>query len=494
MTKAAALLFLCLSALAAASAPAVSVDEAGTRVVLRNRSSAVSLALTNSGTEAVPAEIRLTWLSPDDAEQSVAERKIFATPGKSETLIPLPLTARESDQQIWYRLRYRVHTAGGESSGIIALSQICGFCFSMTTSSTTVMPGRPARIAVYTGHPYTHKPVAGVLVKGSLDVGDKPIEAHATTDANGFATLEFAIPADADIDSSDVDAKIEGTKGDFHQLVDDVRLGSPPFLNVTLQTDKPIYQPEQTLHIRALSFDAQNHAKPDLPLVLTVRDPEDITAFVSHVTTNRFGVASADWQIPANLRLGDYTIRVEGDENQENLRSSNVTVRISRYDLPEFRVTAKPDRTYYLPGQNPKVEISANYLFGKPVPAARVRVVRETDRTWNYKLQKWDIEEGESHEGGADANGRFTATLSLGDVFKDLDDETSYGSEFKDTTYTTYATDPLTNRTEQRRFDVRATLHEIHIYLHGGPNSIKGEPIEYFVSTVTPMVGPLLSR
>ena len=69
---------------------------------------------------------------------------------------------------------------------------------------------------------------------------------------------------------------------------------------------------------------------------------------------------------------------------------ANVKVRISRYDLPNFAVKAQPDRTYYLPGQNAEVKVNADYLFGQPLTHGHVRVVRETEREWNYKEQKWD--------------------------------------------------------------------------------------------------------
>ncbi|MGA2436255.1 MAG: hypothetical protein ABSG25_13345 [Bryobacteraceae bacterium] len=130
MAKTVALFLLCVSWLAAAPASTVSVDEAGTRVILQNRQSAVSLALTNPAGQAVPAEVQLAWLDTDGVEQATVERKIVAAPGKSEPLIPLPLPDKPNQQQMWYRLRYRVRAGGGESAGIIALSQICGFCYA----------------------------------------------------------------------------------------------------------------------------------------------------------------------------------------------------------------------------------------------------------------------------------------------------------------------------------------------------------------------------
>jgi len=193
--------------------------------------------------------------------------------------------------------------------------------------------------------------------------------------------------------------------------------------------------------------------------------------FLTRLVTNRFGVASADWQIPANSRLGEYQIRIQSDEDDdEHLFNELQQIKISRYDLPDFRVSAKPGRNYYLPAQGASVEIFAEYLFGKPVANAPARIVRETSRTWDYHLQKWEIEEGERYEGQTDAAGRFVARLDLEKAQQELSRENR--SRFNDLSFTAYVRDPLSSRTEQRRFDVRITREAIHVYLirnMGGP-------------------------
>ena len=108
--------------------------------------------------------------------------------------------------------------------------------------------------------------------------------------------------------------------------------------------------------------------------------------------------------------MGDYRIHVlvdggntEGEETSETLYD----VRISRYDLPNFSVTAQSDREYYLPGQNAEVRVHADYLFGQPVKRGHVRVVRETEREWNYREQKWDVEEGDEQKGETDGAAEY---------------------------------------------------------------------------------------
>ena len=73
----------------------------------------------------------------------------------------------------------------------------------------------------------------------------------------------------------------------------------------------------------------------------------------------------------------------------------------------------EPDRGFYLPGQKAKVKVRADYLFGQPVKRGHVRVVEESSREWNFREQKWSIDEGDEYEGKTDARGTFEATIDL---------------------------------------------------------------------------------
>ena len=107
--------------------------------------------------------------------------------------------------------------------------------------------------------------------------------------------------------------------------------------------------------------------------------------------------------------------------------------------------------------------------------------MRETQRHWDYREQKWETEEGDTYEGDVDADGRFTAHLKLGEEHDDLKDQ-DY-SRFKDLTYAAYFTDPTTNRTEQRRFDLRLTKDAIHVYVIDRGRQVRNFPLEFYVST-----------
>src|SRR6185369_11682048 len=82
------------------------------------------------------------------------------------------------------------------------------------------------------------------------------------------------------------------------------------------------------------------------------------------------------------------------------------------------------------------------------------------------------VTRGEAGEGGV-----FRTTIDAEPI------ETSRWSPSSDTTYAAYVTDPSTGRTERRRFDLRATLHPIHVYVVGEPVRHPSLPSALYVST-----------
>jgi hypothetical protein len=462
------------------------VDESATRVDIDNGKTVVSLAVENTAGRSLAAAIELEWLDPRNISVAEIERSETIKPGASVLRFHLPLVAppHREEEILWRRLRYRIsgYSLPAPVAGVISLSQITPEIFELRVLAADYpYPGKPYRAHIRAVHPITSQPVRGVRVSARLKFDNDrrdEFKAGGATDASGYAVIDFDLPRS--LDASGGKLEVAGARGEFEQKVEeelpDDHLG---FTDLMLTTDKAIYQPGQILHTRILAFDHVRRAIADANLTLEVTDPESVAQFRSPAKTSRFGVASIDWQIPENARLGDYTISVRLDDD-EAFSERELRVRISRYELPNFAVKARADRAYYLPGQNAEVEISADYLFGRPVTRGRVRVAREIQREWNYRDQKWEIEEEESFEGETDASGRFVARIDLAEAHSEIV-ESRY-SRFDDLTYAAYFTDATTGRTEQRRFDLRVTRDAIHIYVVGD-NQAEGLPLQFYLTT-----------
>jgi len=340
-------------------------------------------------------------------------------------------------------------------------------------------------------NPFTNKAVEGVKISAELElelksVDDQKLKLNASgeTDADGFASLDFPIPVEANFDE-DGEIKVTGRKnGIVREATDNLQTMSDDYSFLML-ADKPIYQPEQMLNVRGILMKGgeSKTVVPDSEVEFRIEDEDETVLYRQKVKTSAFGVAAISWKIPENAKLGQYKIRVKNQNQDEGSYVGYQQVKISRYDLPNFAVNAKALKTYYLPDEKQaEIEVSADYLFGKPVTKGKVRVVRENERTWNWKEQKYDIDEGESHDGNTDASGKFTAKFDLSEDHKDLKD--NRWSKFEDLHFTAYFTDLTTNKTEQRRFDVRVTREPIHVYFIGERyNQNANLPVTAYVST-----------
>jgi len=500
MSRSWLLSLLCLSILLILSTPpsraggALKLNEADTRLLLRDENPRVHLALENGVGKTVQAAIQVDLLDPHSVVIAAANITREVEAGKQKLSVELPLNLRqlksqEQERLLWYRLRYRMTPdpllSLEPTSGVISLSEITPDLFEIRiASSTLVREAMRYRVIARAQHPLTNRPAKGVHIEGTVEFEDDDTDLKTTlrasrvTDGEGFAILDFDLPRQ--IKSDDIDLAIRGSRGQLsveeHHEIDLLR---KPYIFAT--SDKPLYQPGQVLHARVLIFGPAKRAIGAAPVTLKISDPEQQVLFQSELTTSRFGIASADWPIPVNARLGNYRIEFSTEDEDS---AGTIWVKISRYDLPNFTVNVKADRSFYLPHEDAEVEVSAAYLFGQPVKQGQVRVVRETERTWNYRQQAYETKEAETYAGETDANGVFKVSLDLTKAHADLDDD-DY-ERFRDLRYAAYFTDPSTSRIEQRRFDLRITKEPIHVYVvrpQGRYYENAHLPLYFYVST-----------
>ena len=493
---------LCLVQLTRAGGD-VRVNERETKFLLDKDPAEVVLAIENSTGKTMDARVVVELLDPNSKSKAKTTQLATIATGTQKLSLFLPmsfsrLSATERSNILWQRLRYRLmdqdkgYLGPVVTEGLISLSEITPDLFDVRVAAAEMIrEGNRYQARAQAIHPITRKPVANVRIEGELTIEDDKdksvkVRASKTTDAKGYALLDFPLPPrfpqfPHTIQPAGGELCVVGTKG---ELVSETKgqVLVDQFARILVTTDKPLYQPGQQIHMRALLFSPSRRALANHDAHIRICDPDELTLFRTVVKTSRFGVANVDWTIPENTRLGNYRIWVGLSDNETNDQTA-YDVRISRYDLPNFSVSVEPDRKYYLPGQNAEIKVRADYLFGQPVMRGRVRVVREAEREWNYREQKWEIDEGDKYEGETDAKGEFVAKIDLKDDHEELSD--SDYMRFEDITYAAYFTDPTTNRTEQRRFDVRVTKEEIHVYVIGdySAHNHAALPLKFYVST-----------
>ena len=138
-----------------------------------------------------------------------------------------------------------------------------------------------------------------------------------------------------------------------------------------LSTDKPLYQPGQVVHVRALAFDASDQPVGDREVLFTLLDPNGTKVFKETRKTSAFGIAHADFALAPEILLGEYTVEVSG-----LFASARQKVLVKRYALPKGKLSLKLERERHGRGEPVRGTLTAQWVFGKPVIGARAKLFR----------------------------------------------------------------------------------------------------------------------
>ncbi len=197
----------------------------------------------------------------------------------------------------------------------------------------------------------------GELARDTLSVAllkDGDEITSVQSDISGKGQIEIDIPQNTAEGSYQL--QIKGT--DFE---DEATVRIEKRLLVFLETDKPIYKPGQTIHIRALTLNSDL-----LPIseevTVDVLDAKGIKIFRQVIDTDDYGMASFDLPLSAEPNLGTWKINAAVGESKTEL-----DVKVEEYVLPKYEITVDLEREWYLVNEPVKGVIAAEYSFGKPV-------------------------------------------------------------------------------------------------------------------------------
>ncbi len=271
---------------------------------------------------------------------------------------------------------------------------------TIVLGQTSLVPGSDAamRVVVRDSRDATPLPDATVEVRlRPQNGGGAKVLFKGATDDAGNVAVSFKVPEEVDPKQT----LIIETKS---------RLGSDTLeqsvtierdFRILLTTDKPLYQPGQLIHIRALALGAFD-MRPAVAqsLEVTVADGKGNTVFRKALTTSDFGVASVDFQLASEVNTGPYKITATLGN-----ASSEKTVTVENYVLPKFEVKLTSTRAYYRPGDHVEGTLVARYFFGKDVTGGVVKL-----EGYTYDFQRVVAV---TLEGATDAAGNFNFSFDL---------------------------------------------------------------------------------
>jgi hypothetical protein len=323
---------------------------------------------------------------------------------------PLPL-----DELVWQRVHYRFEYNDERHAaleGMESLSQIIRTPVIHILGQQSYLAGGEAAVRVIVSDANN----AVIPGRGSVDIEllipDKKPRLLFTGPLNHRGTTEaqFRFPA-----------RLTGSY-QLHYAVD-TSVGSTEFtqavrledkVSILLTTEKPIYQPGQTIHVRALALDRSNHeAVAQRKLIFELEDSRGNKVFRKATQTDKFGVASAEFGLADEVNLGTYHLRSLMGDVESPSNTAEIAVNVERYVLPKFKVAmdfgGNKAKHGYRPGDHVTGTVRANYFFGKPVDDAEITI-----KASSIDLATFDIT---SNRGTTDGEGNYEFDLRLPNYF-----------------------------------------------------------------------------
>lgn len=350
----------------------------------------------------------LTILDPDDkpiAQQAIA---VAATRDESAWQVALPVDKSITlADLVWHRLRI----GDGDNARVVSLSEILRLPVVRVYAQRAYAAGSRASVRVIAVAAKDGAPLADSRIKLDLVDANAAVPLYAgQTNALGTAQVDFTLPASVyGVRQLRVTAETPLGTVTAEQAIKLERRNK-----ILLTTDKPLYQPGQTMHIRALALDGPTRAAAAAQtLTLEVEDAKGNKVFKQRGRTDAYGIAAADFELADEVNFGPYHVRAllgEGDA----VYTQEKTVTVDRYVLPKFKVeielsrdAGRQQQSYYAPGEAVAGKVTARYLFGKPLVNAEVTVL----------LKSFDVAAAEIGRiaGKTDADGRFAFSSQLPD-------------------------------------------------------------------------------
>lgn len=202
------------------------------------------------------------------------------------------------------------------------------------------------------------------------------VHARLTTDENGeayFKNVDGNILISTSNDKFTPAKNIYLSRTRYYERKDDK-------IEHQLFTDRSIYRPGQTVHASAISYIVKKGLDASVPgksmeLNFILRDPNWKQVAEQKATTDEYGTASVDFELPKEGKTGQYSISVNGTASEY--------FRVEEYKRPTFEITFPKVNEKYTWGDTVVVKASAKTYAGVPVQGAKVEyLVTRRNQLW----------------------------------------------------------------------------------------------------------------
>ena len=203
------------------------------------------------------------------------------------------------------------------------------------------------------------------------------VHARLTTDENGeayFKNVDGEVLVSTNNDKFTPAKYIYLSRTRYYEKKDDET-------KYQLFTDRAIYRPGQKVHATAISYTVKKGLDASVPgksmeLKFVLSDANWKQVAEQKVTTDEYGTASVDFELPKEGKTGQYSISVNGTASEY--------FRVEEYKRPTFEITFPKVNEKYNWGDTVVVKASAKTYAGVPVQGAKVeyQVTRRNQLWW----------------------------------------------------------------------------------------------------------------
>ena len=143
-------------------------------------------------------------------------------------------------------------------------------------------------------------------------------------------------------------------------------------------TDRPLYQPGNTVQLRSVVFRAADFVPlGSRPGRFRITDPNGDLLLDERADADAWAVASRSFPIDPLATPGDWTVSwVSGDAR------GDARFRVEPFELPRFRIEASAEAPFYRIGETPRVEGRVTYSSGAPVSGADLAITWSSSGEW----------------------------------------------------------------------------------------------------------------
>ena len=203
------------------------------------------------------------------------------------------------------------------------------------------------------------------------------VHARLTTDENGeayFKNVDGNVLISTSNDKFAPAKDIYLSRARYYEKKDDE-------MKYQLFTDRAIYRPGQKVHATAVSYIVKKGLDASVPgksmeLKFILRDANWKQMAEQKATTDEYGTASVDFELPQGGQTGMYHVSVNN--------RANSSFRVEEYKRPTFEITFPKVNEKYNWGDTVVVKASAKTYAGVPVQGAKVeyQVTRRNQLWW----------------------------------------------------------------------------------------------------------------